>query len=73
MNMERRIRGNAILTPRDVAHLLRVHINTVRRWTNEGILQAYRVGPRGDRRFRREDIASFLIEQTEKVERANKE
>ena len=59
-------RGNAMLTARDVASLLSVDINTVRRWTNKGILKAYRIGPRGDRRFRQEDIALFLIEQSEK-------
>lgn len=69
--MASRRRGSAMLTSTDVARLLSVHINTVRRWTNGGILNAYRIGPRGDRRFRQEDIASFLTEQSEKVERAN--
>jgi len=52
-----------MLTTSDVAHLLSVHINTVRRWSNQGILRAYRIGSRGDRRFRQEDIAIFLSEQ----------
>jgi len=47
----------------DVARLLGVHVNTVRRWEGKGILKAYRVGPRGDRRFRREDIDAFLNEE----------
>jgi len=59
-------RGSAMLTTRDVASLLSVDINTVRRWTNKGMLKAYRVGPRGDRRFRQEDIALFLIKQPQK-------
>ena len=59
-------RDNAMLTVRDVASLLSVDINTVRRWTNTGILKAYRIGPRGDRRFRQEDIALFLIKQPQK-------
>ena len=50
----------AVLTTSEVAYLLNVHINTVRRWSNQGIIKAYRIGPRGDRRFRREDIAGFL-------------
>jgi len=54
-----------MLTVSDVARLLSVHINTVRRWSNQGILKAYRIGSRGDRRFQQEDIASFLSEQTE--------
>jgi len=54
-----------MLTVSDVARLLNVHINTIRRWSNQGILKAYRIGSRGDRRFQQEDIANFLLEQTE--------
>ncbi len=50
----------SLLTTSDVARLLNIHINTVRRWSNEGKLRAYRIGSRGDRRFQRADIASFL-------------
>ena len=49
-----------MLTVRDVANLFGVHTNTVRHWSDTGVLKAYRLGPRGDRRFRREDIDSFL-------------
>jgi excisionase family DNA binding protein len=49
-----------MLTTGEVARLLNVHINTVRRWSNQGVLRTYRIGARGDRRFRREDITSFL-------------
>jgi len=45
-----------------VAQLLGMHPNTVRRWNNKGILKAYRISPRGDRRFRRRDIDGFLKE-----------
>ncbi len=48
------------LATRDVARLLNVHPNTVRRWANDGTLKAYRVGSRRDRRFRREDIESIF-------------
>jgi excisionase family DNA binding protein len=58
MTNSRRI--EPMLTTSDVARLLNVHINTVRRWSNQGTLKTYRIGARGDRRFRREDIASFL-------------
>jgi excisionase family DNA binding protein len=51
-----------MLTVRDVARLLNVHSNTVRRWSDRGILRVYRITRRGDRRFRREDITSFLAE-----------
>ena len=53
----------SMLTTSDVAHLLNVHINTVRRWSNQGILVTYRIGSRGDRRFHREDITSFLSQK----------
>ena len=49
-----------MLTASDVARLLNVHLNTVRRWSNQGVLKAYRIGSRGDRRFRQEDIQYFL-------------
>ena len=51
-----------MLTVGDVALLLNVHVNTVRRWSNQGIIRAYRIGSRGDRRFRREDITRLLGE-----------
>jgi len=49
-----------MLTASELAGLLNVHINTVRRWSDSGLLQSYRIGPRGDRRFRRDDIDLFL-------------
>lgn len=51
-----------MLTVSEVAQLLHIHSNTVRRWSNRGIIRAYRITCRGDRRFRREDIAHFLAE-----------
>jgi len=44
----------------EVAYRLYVHPNTVRKWNNKGILVAYRLGPRHDRRFRLEDIDDFI-------------
>ena len=63
--MTRYRRHNHMLTTRDVTHLLNVHINTVRRWSNKGLLKTYRIGSRGDRRFWSEDINGFLIEQSD--------
>jgi len=51
-----------MLTVREVARLLHVHPNTLRRWSNKGRIRAYRITPRGDRRFKREEIAQFLAE-----------
>lgn len=58
---------DTMLTTSDVARLLNVHMNTVRRWSNQGILRSYRIGSRGDRRFREEDIANFLSQESNKV------
>jgi len=49
-----------LLTSSDVALLLNIHVNTVRRWDKQGMIKAYRIGPRGDRRFKREEINRFL-------------
>jgi len=49
-----------MLTVREVSVLLHVHSNTLRRWSDQGIIRAYRIGPRRDRRFRAEDIATLL-------------
>lgn len=54
-----------MLTVAEVARLLHVHPNTLRRWTNDGRLKAYRINFRGDRRFKREDVARFLAELSE--------
>jgi excisionase family DNA binding protein len=54
----------SLLTTSDVARLLNIHINTVRRWSNEGKLRAYRIGSRGDRRFQQDDIAVFLAQKS---------
>ena len=61
--MARRSRANGMLTARQVSQMLNVHINTVRRWDVRGVLRAYRIGPRGDRRFSREDVALFLADK----------
>jgi len=54
--------SKVMLTTIDVAQLLGLHPNTVRRWNTKGILKSYRLGSRGDRRFKREDIDGFLKE-----------
>ena len=53
---------DSLMTVREVAKLLSVHTNTVRRWSNRGILRGYRISTRGDRRFPRESITHFVTE-----------
>jgi len=49
-----------MLTVQEVARLLHIHPNTLRRWSNRGLIKAYRITPRGDRRYRRQEILNFL-------------
>lgn len=49
-----------MLTVSEVAELVHVHPNTVRQWSNCGLLRCYRVGYRRDRRFKPEDLNAFL-------------
>ena len=51
---------DALLTTAEVAELLNVHVNTVRRWSNKGVLETYRIGSRGDRRLRQGDVNKLL-------------
>ena len=64
---------STMLTVREVSRLLHVHSNTLRRWSDQGIIKAYRIGPRGDRRFRPEDIAVLLLEESKGFPIANGE
>jgi len=52
-----------MLTTGEVARLLNVHPGTVRRWSDRRIIKAYRIGPRGERRFRRDDVSVFFLER----------
>lgn len=52
--------SDSLLTTAEAAELLNVHVNTVRRWSNKGILETYRIGSRGDRRLRRGDVDKLL-------------
>jgi len=47
----------------EACRILCIHGNTLRRWSEQGMINAYRVGPRGDRRFRLEDVNALLAEE----------
>jgi excisionase family DNA binding protein len=49
-----------MLKPREVAEWLGVHVNTVKRMSDRGELQYYRIGTRGDRRYRPADVNAYL-------------
>ena len=49
-----------LLTASEVAEMLNLHVNTVKRLGDRGELPFFRVCSRGDRRFRLEDVMAFL-------------
>ncbi|MBX3030577.1 MAG: helix-turn-helix domain-containing protein [Chloroflexi bacterium] len=49
-----------MLTASEVADMLHLHVNTVKRLGDRGELPFYRVCKRGDRRFRLDDVMDFL-------------
>ncbi len=49
-----------LLTIKDVTHLLNVHPNTLRNWEKEGLIQVVRIGPRKDRRYKKEIIQKMI-------------
>lgn len=69
--MEKYSSQDELMKPGEVAHLLNIHINTVRRWSNEGILKAYRISSRGDRRFKKEDVLNLLNRDADLAQRDN--
>ena len=49
-----------LLTATEVADLLHLHVNTVKRLGDRGEIPFYRVCKRGHRRFRYDDVLDFL-------------
>ena len=56
--------GGILLTVAEVAQRLHAHPHSVRRWADAGLLHCYRIGFRGDRRFRSDDVEEFLVVRT---------
>lgn len=53
-----------LLDINQAAKFLNVSETSLRRWTNSGRLTCLRIGKKGMRRFRREDLLSFMNEET---------
>ena len=51
---------DSMLNVGEAADLLGVHPNTLRRWEAQGIIRAWRIGPRHDRRFVRSEVERLL-------------
>jgi len=60
----------APMTISSVATLLGVHPNTIRRWSNNGLMQCFRLGPRNDRRFELQQVMEMIrprIDQPQQI------
>ena len=49
-----------LLTLQEACDVLKVHPNTLRQWDKIGTLPANRIGTKRIRRYRKQDIMSFL-------------
>jgi excisionase family DNA binding protein len=49
-----------MLKAKDVAEWLGIHVNTVKRLGDRGELPFFRIGTRGDRRYRPSDVETYL-------------
>ena len=61
VGLDNSLAHKALLTVTQVAHRLNAHPHSVRRWADSGLLHCYRIGFRGDRRFKAEDMDAFLV------------
>jgi len=52
---------DSLLTANEVADLLQVHLSTVRRWSNLGILMSCHRGPRGEKLFQKKDVIDSML------------
>jgi len=54
--------GN-MLTTGEVASLLNVQPSTVVRWSNQKVIETYRINPQSERKFRREEIVNLFLKR----------
>ena len=54
------VKSPEYLTIRQACELLQVHPNTLRNWDKKGVLTAHRIGVRGIRRYKRDDLIKFM-------------
>ena len=52
---------DSLINTREAADLLQVHISTIRRWSNRGILESCHRGPRGQKLFAKKDVIDSVL------------
>lgn len=67
MKVDQFIPNDNLLTIGEVAKLFKIHRDTLRNWEKAGKLTPLRVGPRQDRKYRREDIQNLADEMGSKL------
>lgn len=55
-----------LLTLKEAAQILKVHVNTLRLWDKKGVLRAIRIGVKKVRRYKKEDIEVFINKHGQK-------
>ena len=61
MVMRRTRRADIKMMPvGEASQILHVHPNTLRKWSDQGLIPTYRIGTRRDRRFAVQDLVAFL-------------
>jgi excisionase family DNA binding protein len=64
--------ADKMLTVGEVSTLLHIHPNTLRRWSDKGLLKSYKITPRGDRRFALQDVDKFLEQMNSQLPAAGR-
>ena len=67
MKINQFITSTDLLTIGEVSKLFQIHRDTLRNWEKAGKLTPLRVGPRQDRKYRREDIQILADEMGSKL------
>ncbi len=52
--------GTRLVPVGEASQILSVHPNTLRKWSDSGLIPSYRIGQRRDRRFAVSDLLAFM-------------
>lgn len=58
--MKKKLEIPELLTLQEACEFLKKHPNTLRKWDQQGVLKAVRMGPRGDRMYKKEEILKLI-------------
>ena len=58
----RKAGSRTVVAVGEACRILHVHPNTLRKWSDSGLIPSYRIGRRRDRRFLVADLEAFLAQ-----------